>query len=177
MQKIAALQSDSLEALSGLTVDAVYSAEDYWHLCVAFRCIDGQTVVFTSEDIQIAKYFEVFPLRVAVESAEARPWRQLPQAETIASSRALWRYEWLEPVEPHPDLVGNGPHFVHRVGPAPASTSSTEPVVVLVAVELSFASGGRMLVYSSDSAPLNVEFVGDSKGVSTRLTELIESAA
>ena len=95
MQKIAALQSDSLEALRGLTIDAVYSAEDYWHFFVAFRCIDGQTIVFTSEDVQIAKYFEVFPLRVAVQSAEAKPWQQLPQAETVASSRALWRYEWL----------------------------------------------------------------------------------
>lgn len=157
METISRASSHELEVLAGRTVDAVFQDDGYWHLFIAFRCTDGKSIVFCTEDVGIARYFEVFPVKVTIEPTECRAWRLLSEAETIREAVPLFREEWLEPSDPHPEHVGSSPHYVHHVGRGPASTNAIRKVIVQAGVKLCFDSAGSALIYASSTAPFNVE--------------------
>ncbi|WP_189685896.1 hypothetical protein [Pseudorhodoferax aquiterrae] len=138
-------------------MDAFFQDEGYWHLFVALRCTDGNSLVFSTEDVGIAKYFEVFPIKVKLEPTVARAWRALDEPRTIQRVTPLFRHEWLEPSNPHPELVGGGPHHVHHAGRGPASPHAVQHVVVQAGVELQCASKSSLVVFASNTAPFNVE--------------------
>ena len=157
MKTVSRASLHELEALVGRTVDAVFQDEGYWHLFVALRCTDGQSIVFNTEDVGIAKYFEVFPVKLKLEPTVVRAWQTLDEPRTIQRVNPLFREEWLEPSAPHPELVGSTPHHVHHAGRGPASPQAVQHVVVQAGVELQCAPMETLLVYASNTASFNVE--------------------
>ena len=169
METITRVSSSEYEVLVGRTVDAVFQDKGYWHLYVALRCTDGNSIILSTEDVGIAKYFEVFPLRVRIEPSEQRVWQGLEDLRTISAVSPLFREEWLEPTEPHPELVGGAPHHVHHAGRGPASLAAVQHVVVQAGVELRCSSAESMLIYASNTAPFNVELAVKQEEVENAL--------
>lgn len=157
MNTVSRVDLSELHSLVGLKVDAVFQDESYWHLVVALRCSDGHSIVFSTEAVGIAKYFEVFPIKVRVEPTEHRAWRGLGQPKAIHNVRPLVRQEWLEPVDRHPELIGNAPHHAHHAGCGPSPSHAVQTVEVQAGIELRFSVTDSMLVYASGAVPLNVE--------------------
>ena len=157
METVSRASFGEFRALVGRTVDAVFQDSGYWHLFVALRCADGKSIVFSTEDVGIAKYFEVFPIKVKVETTEERAWRRLDKPQAIREVTPLCREEWLEPSAPGPELVGSAPHHVHRAGRGPAPTEAVQRTVVQAGVEVRFEPTESLLVYASNTAPFNVE--------------------
>ncbi|MBC7681978.1 MAG: hypothetical protein H7172_06560 [Ferruginibacter sp.] len=169
MKTVFLAQLSELNALVGRTVDAFFQDANYWHMFVALRCTDGQTIVFNTEDVSIAKYFEVFPIKVKVEPTEQRAWKSLVAPKTIRDVMPLFRDEWLEPSAPNPDLFGSAPHHVHHAGLGPAPASAVQQTTVLAGVELGFSSSDLMLIYASNNAPFNVEIAVSQAEVESAL--------
>jgi hypothetical protein len=156
METVSRSSLTEFKAVVGRTVDAVFQDDGYWHLIVALRCTDGESIVFNTEDVYIAKYFEVFPIKVKVEPTEQRAWRRLNEIRTIQEAIPLFREEWLEPSAPHPELVGSAPHYVQHAGRGPVPSDAVQHVTVQAGVKLCFGLGESMLVYASNTAPFNV---------------------
>jgi hypothetical protein len=142
--------------LVGKTIDAFFHEDGYWRFFVALRTAEKEELVFTTEERGIAKYFEVFPIKFAVESEQARTWVPLEKPFTIKSVARLWRNEWLEPVEDNGKFLGSGPHHVHHAGSSLAGPSAVASVKVLAGVQLTDTQGQSIVVSASDSAPCNV---------------------
>lgn len=158
METISLASPSDFQALVGRTVDAVFQDDGYWHLIVELRCTDGYSIVFQTEDVGVAKYFEVFPIKVRVEPSAQRQWQELEHPRTVSLAKPLLREEWLEPSAPHPELVGGAPHHVHHTGRGPAPATAVQHVLVQAGVELRCQTGPALLVYASNTTPFNVEF-------------------
>ncbi len=160
------------ESLVGRTVDAVYQDADYWHLFVALRCQDGQTILFSTEDVGIAKYFEVFPIKIAIETTEQRAWQFLNEPRRIVGVTPLFREEWLEPTTPHPEHVGSAPRYAHNAGRGPVPAQALQHVTVQAGFKLHCEDASPIVVFASNSAPFNVEVAIPSAEIESALAEL-----
>ena len=159
---------DDFSALVGRRVDAYFHADGYWRFFVALRAADGQSVVFSTEERGLAKYFEVFPLKFEFEASEERQWVSF-EPLLIETVRPLWRVEWLEPTEDSGEFLGSGPHHVHHAGAGPASPSAVHVARVLAGVALSDRAGRTILLSASDSAPFNVDIAVEPAAVTNML--------
>ena len=130
------LACEDFTPLEGKTIDAFFHEDGYWRFFVALRTAEKEELVFTTEERGIAKYFEVFPIKFAVESEQARTWVPLEKPFSIKSVARLWRNEWLEPVEDNGKFLGSGPHHVHHAGSGLAGPSAVASVKVLAGVQL-----------------------------------------
>ena len=157
-------------ALIGKSVDAIYQDAGYWHLFVALRCQDGQTAVFSTEEVGVAKYFEVFPIKVATEATEQRSWRALGEPKRIEAVIPLLREEWLEPMAPHPEHVGSAPHYAHHAGRGPASAQAVQHIVVQAGFELRCQNASSIVVFASNTAPFNVEIAYEEAAIKDALS-------
>lgn len=158
---------DDFSALVGKRVDAYFHPDGYWHVFVALRVEDGQNIVFSTEGRDLAKYFEVFPLKFEFEASEERQWVSF-EPLLIETVRPLWRSEWLEPTEDNGQFLGSGPHHVHHAGAGPASPSAVHVASVLAGVALS-DSAGRTILLSASDAPFNVDIAVEPAAVANML--------
>lgn len=65
---------DDVSALIGKRVDAYFHDDGYWHTVMVLRAEGEQSLAFSTEDRGLAKYFEVFPLKFAIDATEQRQW-------------------------------------------------------------------------------------------------------
>ena len=157
METVSRASANECLPLVGRTVDAIFQDLGYWHLFVALRCLDGQTIVFNTEDVGVATYFEVFPIKVSLEATEKREWRELDAPRKVAAVLPLFREEWLEPTTPHPEHVGSAPHYAQSAGHGPAPAHAVQHVVVQAGIELRCEDTDSIVVFASSTAPFNVE--------------------
>ena len=169
MDIVSRTSATEYEALVGRTVDAIFQDGGYWHLVVALRCQDGNTISFNTEAVEIANYFEVFPIKVEIEQTEQRPWQLLNEPRTIVAVDLLLREEWLEHTIPHPRHVGSPPHYAQRAGRGPAPDQALEHVVVQAGFQLRFDEGMPIVVFASSTAPFNVEIALQSTAIESAL--------
>jgi hypothetical protein len=155
---------DDFSALVGKRIDAYFHDDGYWHVVVALRAEGEQSLVFSTEDRGLAKYFEVFPLKFAIEATEQRRWVAF-EPLLVESVVPLWRLEWLEPTEDNGQFLGSGPHHVHHAGAGPVSSSAVHAARVLAGVKLADGKGRAIVVSASDSAVFNVDIAVEPTAV------------
>lgn len=160
---------DDFSALVGKRVDAYFHADGYWRFFIALRADDGRSLVFSTEERGLAKYFEVFPLKFAVEETEPRQWVTF-EPLLVDSVLPLWRLEWLEPTEDNGQFVGSAPHHVHHAGAGPASSAAVHAARVLAGVKLLDSEGRAIVLSASNSAPFNVDIAVEPTAVADMLS-------
>jgi hypothetical protein len=170
METVSRTTSIEYQSLVGRIVEAVYQDAGYWHLFVALRCIDGQTMIFNTEDVGIAKYFEVFPIKIGLEPTEQRAWEPLHKPRRVVAVSPLYREEWLEPTDPHPEHVGSGPHYAHNAGQGPAPAQALYHVTVQAGFKLHCEGASPIVVFASNTAPFNVEVALHSSEIESALS-------
>jgi hypothetical protein len=163
MQSVSA--RDDLSPFIGVVVDGYYNQG-----CAALRCSPDREIVISFEGHDIAKYFEVFAIRVDLQARTAREWFPLSPPLIIARASPLWRVEWLEPTEDKGQFLGSGPHSVHCVGRGPAPQPADHAARVLAGVWLC-DSEGRGIVLSASAFPYQAEVEFESFAASRRLED------
>ncbi|QYF93859.1 hypothetical protein KY495_01035 [Massilia sp. PAMC28688] len=154
--------------LVGRRVNAYFHADGYWRFFVALRMKNGRSVVFSTEDRGLAKYFEVFPLKFDLEPSEPREWVSL-EPLLIKTARPLWRLEWLERTPDNGKFLGSGPHHIHHAGAGPVSQTAVHAARVLAGIALSGAAGRTLIVSASDSAPFNLDIAVEPAAVASMI--------
>ena len=137
-----------------------YDAQYTW---VALEFDDGTVVVLSVEEVNVGKWFEVFPLEVMTSlpdylSNYAFEWVELPDALCIFRMRSLWREEWQEPAQNSSQFLGSGPHSVQYVSPLYGVPSGTNVFEVEAGIELQGIDGRLLVICSSDNSPFKIDF-------------------
>ena len=153
-------------ALSSVTKtwwhDRVLCRYDAQYTWVALGFDDGTVIILSVEEVNVGKWFEVFPLKVASAlpdylSHHVFAWITLPQPVHIDRVRSLWRAEWLEPAHQGSQCLGADPHTVYvsslQDAPADARAFGVEAGIELRAVDRRL-----VVICSSDSAPFKIDF-------------------
>ena len=156
-----------LEALLGTNLTAYAQDSGYWHLFVALRTTSGPSVVFTSEEQSAGFRFEVFPIRFSIEEEGTREWHVLQAPFLVGEASPLWRSEWVEARAVGPTL-GSDPNTQYA-GRGPVPSKALSSARVLAGVLLESASGQRMVIAASNSAPFNIEIAASVETVETAL--------
>ena len=145
-------------ALIGQSIVGISARAGYWNVVLSLQSESGEMFEFFSHAINVQHHFEIFAI----------DWRAVPDADInfeglkekyiIKEIHALWRGEWLAPVQPHADHLGSGPHHEHSVGLVGiAPTSAIAEAIVLAGVHIIADSGSSILVHASPDAPMNID--------------------
>lgn len=131
---------------------------------VALLLDGGEVVNFATAEVNVGKWFEVFPIRLIEPPQYEFVWKELKKPFLVAAFAQLWREEWLEPLADDGSFMGAGPHhaqFAEPIGSAPASASQV--VKVHAGIKLSGHDERCIVVCSSDNSPYKIDFALDEQ--------------
>lgn len=140
------------------------------HTWIALSFDDATLVVLFVEEVNVGKWFEVFPLLISTGvpdhlSHYVFDWIALPAPLRIVTAQSLWRQEWLAPADDCSQLVGAGPNFVQNVAPLGQAPAGMHVVDVVAGIALQGMNGERMLICSSDNSPFRIDLAIESGAI------------
>jgi len=125
---------------------------------------DRSVLMFKSSERHIAPKFDVSEIEAVNTSIDPPAWIPVEPPLGVSRLRYLRRDEWLMRGAVGPTL-GVDPH-TQLVGPVgSANSSSVASATVLAGVLFESGAGGRIAVYTSPSAPLNIDIATDAHAV------------
>jgi hypothetical protein len=157
--KITKSSSISRDCWSGRVLTR-YDAQYTW---VALGFDDGTAIVLSVEEVNVDKWFEVFPLKVETSlpdylSGHIFNWVELPEPLQVCRVKSLWREEWLEPAADSSQFLGSGPHSVQYVSCLHGAPPGANAFEVDAGIELQGVDGRFLVICSSDNSPFKIDF-------------------
>jgi hypothetical protein len=157
--QITANSSTSKDWWSGRVLTR-YDAQYTW---VALGFDDATVIVLSVEEVNVGKWFEVFPLKVEISlpdylSGHTFNWVEMTEPLQVRQVKSLWREEWLEPAHDSSQFLGSGPHSVQNVSPLHGAPPGANVFEVEAGIELQGADGRCLVICSSDNSPFKIDF-------------------
>ena len=159
------------DELVGLTV--IGFAREY--ASVSLLTTDVQMVVFATEEHVAGHWFEVFPIKAALQAPGPHERVVVPLPMRVVAAQALWRVEWIEEGATGPTVGCNSKTQYAGRGPVPIDAVSSARVMAGVLIRGSL--GERLVVASSDSAPFKVEIAVSPEEIGLMLSGFEASEA
>ncbi len=156
--------------LFGVSFNASYSAEEYWHKEVWLRSQSGAGLTFASDEYNLAPLFDVYVIDFAQSVRTPPKWSSFEAEFQVEAVELLWRDEWLEAGVPWP-TVGRNAHM-HCSGPmGSAPADAVAAAQVLAGLLLHDGKGRSIAIVTATSAPLNVDLVDEASAITALCAE------
>lgn len=124
---------------------------------IGLRLDSDEIVCFSTEEVSVGKWFEVFPIKRDELPKGEFTWHEMNEPFAISDTRQLWRDEWMEFAEDNGQFMGSGPHSTIFSSPVDRTPEEVEhPIRVLAGIKLINNRKRHIVICSSDGSPFQM---------------------